>query len=384
MRRLALRVALLLASTLVFLAAAEVLYRSVAPPPASGVLYYADARYREIDLTTPAGLLRAQEQMEVVPDAPRFRMNFRPGADVRLCYRGYEGRDGFDEHGCVPFRYSSCGIREREELCLPKASGERRILCIGDSTTVGWGVRVEDAWPRRVEVLLRPADDALRTVNCGASGAIAPDEYVIALRSRFARFDPDLVVVTLCINDLLPVNGGMAHFDPAARAAMSHPLGGVPGCSRLLSDFYRMARIRDALHLDPAHDWVAELLALPPDQRPDDAKAMGAVYWSDGVPQRSLLEIQSWCRERNVPFAVMLWPFLQGLESRAEHPFAGMHDRVAAFCTEHGIPFLDLLDVFLGRDPAQLWVTPKDLHGNAEAHALAAPVIARFVAPLVR
>lgn len=386
MRRLALRATVLLASTLVCLLLAELALRALAPRTDRGELYYADAEYREFALQEPLSpetLARAAELIETVPGAPRFRLAFKPNVLVRLCYRGCEGQDGLDARGCVEAQMNSFGVREREELCSAKPAGQRRVVCVGDSTTFGWGVRAEATWPRLAEARLRATDDGLRLVNCGAAGTLVPDEYAHALANRFARFSPDLVLATLCVNDLLPVNGGMSCLDPVKLAARDAPLPGLLGASAFASAIARAFR-DDPLAIDPSHDLVAELLALPLERYPEDVRGLGAIFWGSGVPEAALRTMRDWCRERRIPFAVALWPFLQQLETRATHPFRGIHERVAAFCAEEGIPCLDLLDAFVGRTPRELWVTPLDMHGNERAQAIAAERYAAFLAPLLR
>ncbi|MGA0058253.1 MAG: SGNH/GDSL hydrolase family protein [Planctomycetota bacterium] len=360
---------------------AEIVYRLLRPTERVGELYYADEQHVPFDLEDPADFERAQQYLEVVPDAPRFRLRFKPDVTVHLCYRGYEGEAPFDAEGCVAFRTNSLGFRDREELCGPKPDGQRRVVCLGDSTTVGWGVPVTDGWTRRVEGLLRADDDRIRVANCGASGTLLPDEHAHALFTRFGVIEPDVVVVTLCVNDLLPVNGGMAHFEPTVFERLGMPLEGWMGSSTLLNDAARALRRDAALRLDPERDWVGELLALPVSAYPAAAQKLGAVYWGSGVPEQALRSMKAWW---GGGVAVMIWPFLQQLARREEHPFTPLHDAVRAFCDAEGVPFFDLLDVFVGLDPAGLWLTPLDMHGNVRAHALAAPTIAGFLGDILR
>ena len=272
-------------------------------------------------------------------------------------------------------------IREREELCGPKPPGQRRILCLGDSMTVGWGVRREDCWTRLAEDILRREDDRVRTVNCGAAGTLLVDEYWWGLRERFHRLEPDAVVVTLCLNDLLRINGGMVHFDPGTVAAAPGELGWWEH-SRILRDLTRASRMPSKLQLDPERDWVAELLAIP--AQDGRYKPLGQkVFWAGGGPRKALREMRAWCAERGIAFGVTIWPLFQGLGPGEHYPFTKMHDLVRAFCEAENIPFLDLLPTFLGHETTSLWVSELDYHGDAEAHRLASEPIARFLHSLL-
>ena len=93
----------------------------------------------------------------------------------------------------------------------------------------------------------------------------------------------------------------------------------------------------------------------------------------------ALRNIRDWCGARDLPFVIVLWPFLQGLEDRETYPFTTVHEELAAFCQEEQIPLLDLLDTLEGQDSTSLWVAPNDPHGNPTCQKLVSPAIADFV-----
>ncbi len=340
---------------------AEISLASAFPPPADGECYFLDWNYERVD----GEAAMARGMAVAVEGQPRSRMSFVPGTKVRLRYEPADGQDWLDADGSVPVVFNACGLRDRDEVCAPKAPGERRAIFLGDSVTFGWGVRAEDSCCRLTEALLRQTDPLLRTVNC-ASGTLHPDEYAAALMTRFARFEPDVVVVNFSINDLLMLNAGVAHrggkrawWQGAAvlRAILG---GGTP-------PEFRAA---------PGEDWTDGLLALPD-------SAYGAIpkaaHWCGGGPQQALRVMQAWCAAQRVRLAVVLWPALQGIAVGETYPFAKLHAEVAAFCAQQGITFADLLPAFRGHDPSTLWVTSFDQHGNPQAQRLAAPVVAELV-----
>lgn len=360
-------------------AGAEALYRAWVPDPnAYRKIIFRFENEQHVPFTSldPEQLARYQVPVE---HSPRTRKAFPPNTTVYLCYEGAP-QPYFDEHGCVRLHFNSRGVRDREEVCAPKRPGERRVVCIGDSVTLGWGVREEDAWPRLIEEPLRRRAD-VRTVNCGFAGTFLPDEYFAGLQHRFHVFEPDVVVLTLCMNDLLAVNGGMAHMNEDAL-----PDDGVRPWwhLRMLHDLIRGPAMAAWLNLDPERDWTQELLDLPPDAAFYEENDGYRTYWAGGGPQQALLDTRDWCRQRGVKYGVVMWPLLQGLNVDEFYPFAKMHDLVAAFCAEHEIPFLDLLPAFKGHNPTTLWVTPADLHGNDVAQRIACGPIAEFVAQLLQ
>lgn len=74
---------------------------------------------------------------------------------------------------------------------MPKPKGTYRILALGDSFTFGWGVNLEDSWPKILEKLLSK-EQKVEVVNAGIIGG-APDTAVEVCR-RYQYLDPDLII----------------------------------------------------------------------------------------------------------------------------------------------------------------------------------------------
>ncbi len=337
--------------------------------------------FETLDGEPVADLAAAAARGFVVPVAPdqrpRLRYMFAPGRSFYLRYGDNDvlGNDWLDEQGRVLVRINDLGLRERPEMIDAKPPGQRRIVCIGDSFTFGWGVPEELCWVRLLENDLRTAQLDVRTVNCGAAGALCVDEYEWGLRHRFGKLQPDAVIVTICLNDLIP-SSGLFVQGPTPRTGM-HTM-----------DLLLRAVGRSPLELDPKIDYVQLLLDLPEDagtrsQLYGDDKPFAAM-WSQGTPQRSLVAMKAWCDEREIPLMIVLWPFLQGLGPDSHYPFAKLHQMVGKFCSDNNLPFLDVLPALAGNEPEKLWVTPADMHANPTAQRLATTLIAPFVATHLR
>ncbi|MFK7739460.1 MAG: SGNH/GDSL hydrolase family protein [Planctomycetota bacterium] len=381
--RLLVRIAALGLATVVSVGLAEIAVRTLVPPGHPlGAIGYATADGKPIKDLAEGAKLGFVVPVPQSAKPPRPRFMFAPNLTFHLTYQDNDvlARDWFDERGWVATSINSRGLRERESITLDKPAGQRRIVCVGDSFTFGWGIPAELGWARLLEKELRkPAqtgatENDIRTVNCGAAGTVCIDEYVIGLEQRFVRYQPDCVLLTICLNDLIP-SSGLTVIDPV------QPTGFA------LLDLARGAFGRSPLQLDPERDWVAELLALPADQarasmmsHPSD-KPFEAM-WSQGVPQKFLRRCKAYCKANEIRFGVILWPFLQELGEGQHYPFQKLHDFVAADCAEAGIPFLDVLPMLHGTDAEDLWVTPADPHPNPLAQRLALPAIVDFTIEL--
>lgn len=365
---------LVVAALAVAVGLAELVLRLFVPPPRP----LGDQSFATLDgtpITPEMGIARGLI-VPVPPPTPmdRMRFMFAPDLDFYICYADNDvlRRNWLDGNGRVRNHINHSGIRERDEIRPDnKQPNERRIVCLGDSFTFGWGIPDELGWVRRLENELRRGGRDVRTVNCGAAGTLCVDDYWFGLQHRFHVFQPDAVVMTLCLNDLMP-SSGVTVLGPT-------PNTGVRLVDRLLSAFGR-----SPLDLDPEYDWVGKLLALPRDV----ANASGLSHptekpweamWPQGVPQSSMRAAKAWCDARSIPFLVVIWPFLQGLGPGRFYPFQKMHDLVAADCAAAGIPLLDVLPALRGTNCEDLWVTPADPHANPRAHELATPAIVAFV-----
>jgi lysophospholipase L1-like esterase len=88
---------------------------------------------------------------------------------------------------------NSLGLRDRE---IRIVKGDKyRILCFGDSFTFGWGVNVENSWPRKLEkYLLANGYENIEVINCGRGGQYT-STYKKYLAKAVPLLKPDLVLV---------------------------------------------------------------------------------------------------------------------------------------------------------------------------------------------
>jgi lysophospholipase L1-like esterase len=134
---------------------------------------------------------------------PILEYEFRPGyrpteAPFDSAHKGYAiNRDGFRDY-------------EHPEQ---KPPGTYRIVVLGDSTTAGNGVSNLDAvYTKRLEKLLNtPTNTSVHheVLNMGVGGYHTLQE-VETLRVKGLKYNPDMVLVTFCVNDFdLHSDGGV-------------------------------------------------------------------------------------------------------------------------------------------------------------------------------
>jgi hypothetical protein len=118
----------------------------------------------------------------------------------------------------VAFRISSQGWRD--DYFPPKEPGEFRILCLGDSYTMGYSTAFSESIPNQLAEKLQTEDlpFTVRVINGGVMGT-CPWQQLIYLRERGLQLEPDLVLHQIfppndIENSLIPVNRFYRAWDP--------------------------------------------------------------------------------------------------------------------------------------------------------------------------
>ena len=88
-----------------------------------------------------------------------------------------------------------------DEVGIPKPGGTLRILVLGDSIAFGVGVSRDDAFPNRLEALLRETSAPVEVIDASVRGYSAYNELQFYLE-KGRTFEADIVVVAFCMNDV--------------------------------------------------------------------------------------------------------------------------------------------------------------------------------------
>src|SRR4051812_45908155 len=142
-------------------------------------------------------ILRLVDRGHAYYSAPEL---YQPSTDPRVLFEPRPGFNGFSEGTSVST--NSHGLRERE-FPLAKPADTRRVLFLGDSVTFGAGVRDSEPYARLLELDLE-ADGAgpIETINAGVVGYNTIQELG-RLEDVGLAYQPDVVVLTFLVNDLL-------------------------------------------------------------------------------------------------------------------------------------------------------------------------------------
>jgi lysophospholipase L1-like esterase len=122
--------------------------------------------------------------------------------------------------GGHPIHLNAYRLRDVEFPAL-RPPHERRILCVGDSTTFGAGLAAEDTYPKQLEQLLRArAPGAHWRVINGGGQAASVSKLIHFLQTRGLPFGPELVVLGFS-----PTMLSVAGRTPTAEAVRAEAAG---------------------------------------------------------------------------------------------------------------------------------------------------------------
>lgn len=101
----------------------------------------------------------------------------------------------------VELRTNAAGMRADEEFSLEKPSNTKRIVVLGDSFAMGYGVNLEDTSLRQLESDLESKTGCdVDIINLSVSG-FGPAEELVTLEQTGLRYAPDLVIQYYTSND---------------------------------------------------------------------------------------------------------------------------------------------------------------------------------------
>jgi lysophospholipase L1-like esterase len=244
----------------------------------------------------------------------------------------------------VDVAINSRGLRDRE-LDVARTPGRLRILMLGDSLTVGWGVRMEDTFAKRLERMFAEVQGKeIEVINAGVGNYNTIQEVQYFLTKGF-RYQPDIIVLSHFVNDAEPVP--VSHATSAAeRMCFS--------CNFIAGRIDTLRR-----KLSGGKSWVEYYLGLY-----EQGRSRG---WLDAADH--IRKLADYCRAHGIRLLVVSLPELHDVQN---YRFQEITDLVQRAAEANGVEFADMLPYLKDRASPDLWVSPPDPHPNALAHQLIA------------
>jgi len=102
----------------------------------------------------------------------------------------------------VRFTINAQGLRADRDYAYEKPAGTRRIVCLGDSFTIGYEVSGPECFASVMEKELADAGRKVEVLNAGVSGFSTAEECLY-LERELHKYSPDVVVVGFFENDFV-------------------------------------------------------------------------------------------------------------------------------------------------------------------------------------
>ncbi len=259
----------------------------------------------------------------------------------------------------LPFTTNIHGMRDRP--CQRERSPDTfRIVVLGSSIDMGWGVGTEETYINLLEDWLNARAQRLglprrfEVLNF-AVAAYSPLQRLETFRRKAAEFDPDLVLYSATTLDI--------------RLLEIHLCDMLQNRVDLTYDFLREEiqkagfRERD-LRLN-SQNRLCEKNAIKAKLRPR--------YWP--IYEKSLETLARECRSLGIPLASMIIP--RAGECSSQQRRASVVTQLHSLLSRHCDIVLDLSDSFDGISPSKLEISSSDDHPNALGHDRLAKSLAR-------
>jgi hypothetical protein len=304
-----------------------------------------------------------------LPDLSTMILN-HPSSTITYTYpddpRGY-----FRDRNTVESRINSLGFRG-PEFQRKKENGVFRIAFLGDSFTMGRGVKFEDTYPQVVSTELNRRHNGsgvrFESYNFGVGGGNLVNSLNVFVTSVVGS-SPDMVILGLTLNDVEPnifVQEKIGGRFKAVR--LPRALDSFEGAKMPLG---RQADGRLASYRVLYKAWNSIRMSTRTVKYYRDLYGQGNSGWRE-VNLLALESIAERCSRRRIPFCVLILPVFYRFDA---YPFEEIHAFLRRFHEERRIGYLDLLDSFREMRHEDLWVHKVDSHPNEKAHTVIARVV---------
>jgi lysophospholipase L1-like esterase len=234
----------------------------------------------------------------------------------------------------IPVDINSHGLRG-PETTYEKPSATFRILNLGDSVVMGWGVREENTYGRRLESLLNgegSGDLRFEVINAGVPGWNLENASAY-LQAEGLKYEPDVILLGVTIaNDIKGKSALLADNQPGPIPWLRSNTYFWPFLTVQLRWLEARAQGRERIDvIDPP---TSPDKYFPPDPEAEQWQEV----WS------SVSAINRLAREKDIPVVLILFPLEFQVIDESYPTLA--QEVLSSKATEAGIPVVDPLPAF--------------------------------------
>ena len=246
----------------------------------------------------------------------------------------------------VKIRINDHGLRG--DKTKPKQEGIKRILFLGSSITLGWGVAEDETLTERLIDMFDADGKPTEVLNAGIGNYNAV-RYIERFLTRLTHLEPNVIVVQYFVNDVESIE-----FSKGNWFLRNSQLGVT-----LWTVWNRFFRSTGKEALSKHYNLVY------------DSNARG---FQDMLS--ALKRLADYAKEKKISIVFAMTPDFHNFKN---YPFGSIHHAMAKISRDLGFIHVDLLPTFLHRDAKNLWSMPNDPHPNSFGHKLMADTLYSFL-----
>ncbi len=218
-------------------------------------------------------------------------------------------------------------------------SYDRKILFLGSSITLGWGVDEDKTVTSLVQKEFNKNDNSVIVLNAGI-GNYNTERYVELFLSKLKFIKPTDIVINYFINDAEELNSGRSNW--------------LLKNSQLAATIWMVV---SKLSFSGDEDSLIEHYR-------DTYRKNSAGYKK---MQSSLEKISKYAKENNINVYLTIIPDVHNL---VDYPFQFIHSNMNDLSKQFNFKFLDLYPAFSGINAKDIWAMPGDPHPNSLGHKI--------------
>lgn len=226
----------------------------------------------------------------------------------------------------------------------------RRILFLGSSVTLGWGVPEEQTITARLQAALNQQGHNVQVLNAGI-GNYNTQRYVELFFTKLESLKPTDIVVHYVLRDA-------EVLEPSKKNIL-----------------LRHSQLATTV-------WIVLSRYFSKFNEPSLEQHYKKVYEPNAVGfiemQKYLKQLSDYCKANNINLYFAMTPDIHDL---VNYQYTDIHQTMKSLSTELGFTFIDFLPAMQGLKPEEIWAMPGDPHPNALGHEKMAnallPVIAQ-------
>lgn len=227
---------------------------------------------------------------------------------------------------------------------LPRDKVSRRILFLGGSITLGWGVPENETVTSRIETALREKGEAVDVLN-GGVGNYNAERYVQRFFAELEGLQPTDIVVQYFLRDAEKLDQNSGNW------------------------FLRNSQLAVTI-------WIAANRVMGKSGERSLVDHYRNVYRADQPGflemKQQLRALADYAKTKNIRLFLAMTPDVHNLK---DYPFGFVHEVMKTIARDDGYTFVDLLPALGKLSAEEIWAMPGDPHPNSLGHKLMADAI---------